>query len=105
MKELVNVDKKLPVESHHRAQETRRQLDTRNGSAGSAARARVEHKTWSIEQKATEVVVKTETISSTKAGLPLHSIENRASTVKMDHSTSDKSKCEGRFEVDNLMLM
>ncbi|XP_065079115.1 protein ECT2 isoform X2 [Ochlerotatus camptorhynchus] len=84
MKESVNGDKKLPVESHHR-----RQLDTCNGSAD-----RVDHKSWSIEQKATEVVVKTETISSTKAGLPLHSIENRDSTAKMDHSASDKSKCE-----------
>lgn len=94
MKESVNLDQKLPVDSHHqrRVQENQKLLDCCNGSAGS----RAEQKSWTIQQNSdAEVVVKTKIVTVTKAEQPLQSIENRDLTAaKMDHSTSDKNKSE-----------
>lgn len=102
MKELVNLDKKLPAESHHinhRVQGNQKQLDScSNGPTGS----RAEHKSWSISQKTeNEATVKTNTKTVARAEQPLHSIENRdLPAAKMDHSTCDKSKSEGELNTD-----
>lgn len=98
MKELANLDKKkLPPDSQHqhRVQGNQKLLESCNGSSGS----RAEHKSWTIPQK-TDIgaIVKTNTIIVAKTEQPLHSIENRNSTTaKMDHSTCDKCKIEGKF--------
>ncbi|KXJ83817.1 hypothetical protein RP20_CCG025668 [Aedes albopictus] len=102
MKELVNLDKKLPAESHHinhRVHGNQKQLDScSNGPTGS----RAEHKSWSISQKTeNEATVKTNTKTVVRAEQPLHSIENRdLQAAKMDHSTCDKSKSEAFYTAD-----